>query len=157
MASSGQNPWGFQLPPYDFVVLCKNTGGHFIEDKNNVQEYTMFEFDEEDLIFSISVTRLMGAIPPVAVTFYKDGIQTGRHFSAYFPKNHLTKKEIPKTLLVKKTEIFSSLDNYENRREELQKQENTYAFEEKSNTFFNANKGYILTWYEWEGMKTDDL
>jgi len=154
MASFGQNSWEIQLPPYDFVVLCKNINSHLVKDKNDMQEYTIFVFDEEDLISSIAVTRLMGAIPPIVVTFYKDGIQTDRYLSAYFPKNDLTKKEIPKTPLVKKTETFSSLDDYENRREELQKQENTYIFEEKPEWFerfkeINENKGYVLTWYEY--------
>lgn len=144
MKSYGQKTTEYQLPPYDFVVFSNN-----IYLVANVQ-YCTFEFDEEHLQHSIEFARRMSSIPSTMVTFYKDGIQTGRELCGLFLKMNLKEEELPPDKpLVKKTETFSSLDDYENRCEKLKKQGNTYILEKESNGN-TENKEYILIWYEYQ-------
>lgn len=150
MKSYGQETTEYQLPPYDFVVFCENIHSHLVKDKNNVQEYTMFEFDKEGLRQSIKFARYMSSIPPIVVTFYKDGVQIGEELMGFLMKmDLLTGKEFPETPLVKKMETFPSLDDYKNRSVELKKQGNTYILEKESNGN-TENKEYVLIWYEYQ-------
>ena len=141
--SYGLKTAAYQLPSYDFVVFSDNRNNHF----ENMQKYT-FEFDEELLRHSIAVAKRMSSIPPIVVTFYKNGVQTENALCGFL-LTPLNGKELQKNPLVKKTETFSSLDDYKNRHEELQQQGNSYILKKES----NSNNEYVLTWYEYQKEK----
>ena len=110
----------YSLPKYDFIVFRDQTRKLF----------TITNFDEKALQRSLSQAVNMSTVPPIGITFYKNGIVTSSTLCAYIIEGQ-------RNTLIKKTEKFTTLGDYSRARTKLLEKENVYILEEETNGFYS--------------------